>query len=201
MKLIVVRHGETEDNVNEILQGASPGILTEKGKEQAKKLGERLKQEKIDYIYVSDLKRTVDTAAEIIKYHPEVPVTYTDRLRKRDFGIYEGIQVKEFADMRKSSGIRFKDYRPEKGESLLDVKKRIDDFLDEIFKKHFGETILWITHGSFIASLKMSLENIDITLKEHRKIWTDNTAVAILEFDKDKNHEIKLLTTDQIISN
>ena len=48
MRLIVTRHGETVDNINGIIQGHTQGKLTENGKEQAKKLGERLKNEKIE---------------------------------------------------------------------------------------------------------------------------------------------------------
>ena len=48
MKLILVRHGETEANVARIMQGCSPGVLSKLGKEQAKKLADRLKNEKID---------------------------------------------------------------------------------------------------------------------------------------------------------
>ena len=68
MRLILTRHGETEDNVKEILQGQAGGKLTAKGIEQAKKLALRLKKEKIDKIYVSDLKRAVDTAKELHAY-------------------------------------------------------------------------------------------------------------------------------------
>jgi len=57
MRLILVRHGETEENVAKITQGHMPSKLTKQGIEQAKKLALRLKDEKIDKIFVSDLKR------------------------------------------------------------------------------------------------------------------------------------------------
>ncbi|MBW2970484.1 histidine phosphatase family protein, partial [Candidatus Woesearchaeota archaeon] len=53
MKLIIVRHGQTIENAKKICQGQSLGTLSEKGIKQAKKIGERLKNEKIDKIYVS----------------------------------------------------------------------------------------------------------------------------------------------------
>ena len=67
MKLIIARHGETEENKKGILQGHLPGKLTELGIEQSKKLALRLKNEKIDAIYSSDLARASNTAKEIIK--------------------------------------------------------------------------------------------------------------------------------------
>jgi len=56
-RLIFVRHGETEENKAKIVQGQKHGKLSEEGLEQAKKVAERLKDEKIDFIYSSDLDR------------------------------------------------------------------------------------------------------------------------------------------------
>ena len=65
MRLILTRHGQTEENVKRILQGHMPGKLTPLGIEQAKKLASRLKDENIDAIYSSDLARTTDTTKEM----------------------------------------------------------------------------------------------------------------------------------------
>ena len=65
MKLIITRHGETEENKAGIIQGHLPGHLSEAGIEQAKKVAFRLKDEKINFIYSSDLDRAADTAKEI----------------------------------------------------------------------------------------------------------------------------------------
>ena len=73
MKLIITRHGETIENAKRICQGHLGGNLSKKGKLQAKKLAERLKNEKLDVIYSSDLKRTKDTTKEIKKYHRNIP--------------------------------------------------------------------------------------------------------------------------------
>lgn len=61
IKLTLTRHGETEENVKKLISGQSPGTLTQEGIDQAKKIGVYLKDELYDHIYVSDLKRTVDT--------------------------------------------------------------------------------------------------------------------------------------------
>ncbi len=76
MKLIITRHGETEENRTGIVQGHLPGQLSESGIEQAQKLALRLKGEKIDVIYSSDLDRASDTAKEIAKDHPSVPIRF-----------------------------------------------------------------------------------------------------------------------------
>ncbi|MBT3406222.1 histidine phosphatase family protein [Candidatus Woesearchaeota archaeon] len=93
MRLILTRHGQTEENVKRILQGHMPGKLTPLGIEQAKKLASRLKDENIDAIYSSDLARTADTTKEIAKFHPDVPVFYVAELREGDLGEYAGMSV------------------------------------------------------------------------------------------------------------
>ena len=88
MKLIITRHGETEENKAGIIMGHLHGTLSENGKEQAKKVALRLKEEKIDAIYSSDLARSSDTAKEIAKYHPKTPLIFAKDLREKYLGKY-----------------------------------------------------------------------------------------------------------------
>jgi len=90
MHLIITRHGETVENVKRIFQGQTHGVLTKKGIMQAKKLARRLKNRKIDKIYSSDLKRSIDTANEILKYHPKLKLILNKDLRERFVGNYAG---------------------------------------------------------------------------------------------------------------
>jgi len=82
MRIILTRHGQTEENLQGILQGHLQGKLSQLGKEQARKLALRLKDEKIDYIYSSDLARAADTAKEIAKYHPDTPIKFVKDMRE-----------------------------------------------------------------------------------------------------------------------
>ena len=76
MKLILVRHGETEGNVKQIIQGQTHGKLTKKGIKQAKLLARRLKNEKIDVVFSSDLQRAKNTTKQILNHHCKIPVFY-----------------------------------------------------------------------------------------------------------------------------
>lgn len=96
MRLIITRHGETEENKQSIIQGHNPGKLSPEGIEQAKKVALRLKDETIDYIYSSDLARAADTAKEIAKFHTETPIKFTEELREIYLGSFQG---KKRADM------------------------------------------------------------------------------------------------------
>ena len=95
MRVILTRHGETKENKKTIVQGHMPGHLSELGKKQAEMVAIRLKDEKIDFIYSSDLKRAADTAKEIAKYHPDIPIEFTKELRERNLGEFQGKCSKE----------------------------------------------------------------------------------------------------------
>ncbi|MCF7861411.1 histidine phosphatase family protein [Candidatus Woesearchaeota archaeon] len=152
LKLIIVRHGETVDNARKIMQGQLHGQLNAKGINQARKVGERLKDEKIDVIYCSDLKRAVQTAGEIIRYHPRTPTFYEKKLRERIYGDLEGKSEIEY-HKQKIMHSRKSEFKPSGGETFLEVKNRMVKFYNNIIKKHMGQTILVVSHGSAIASL------------------------------------------------
>ena len=95
MKIILTRHGQVIENLEGRLCGHLSGALTEKGIEQAQKLGHRFKREEFDIIYSSDLKRAADTAREIHKHHPTVPIIFTEKLRERYYGSLEGLKYSE----------------------------------------------------------------------------------------------------------
>lgn len=183
MKLIIVRHGETEENVEAIVQGHEYGTLTDTGVEQAKKVAERLKDFDIDYIFSSDLERTRDTVKEIAKYH-DVPLEFVEDLRERDGGVFNGRKVSELVNDREGKGLEPYEYKPQGGEHYGEVKERTSEFLEELIKNYKGDTVLLVSHGTAINIMVTYLLGMDISktteLKQH------NTAVNIFEFDGEK---------------
>ena len=89
MNIIVVRHGQTDWNVRDLLQGRTDIELNETGKSQAIETANNLKNINIDVIFVSPLKRTRRTAEEINRIR-NLDVTIDERLIERGFGDYEG---------------------------------------------------------------------------------------------------------------
>jgi len=186
MKIILTRHGETEENVKHISQGQSHGTLTKKGIDQAKKLGLRFKDTKIDAIYSSDLGRAVNSIKEVAKYHPHLEVNYTQLLRERDLKKCCGMQGREI------------DWYDETGkiESGKDLEKRAKKFLDEVYEKHKKDTILVLSHGGIIAAMLaviLGKRQDEIFLMAE---W-ENTNVTVLEINEDKSHKIHLLNCTQ----
>lgn len=94
MEILLTRHGQTEWNVLGKVQGRADIELNEKGIQQAEETGEALKNEKIDLIICSPLKRAKQTA-DIICKNRKIPIIYDEDVIERDFGEFEGINKKK----------------------------------------------------------------------------------------------------------
>ncbi|MFH0837451.1 MAG: histidine phosphatase family protein [Candidatus Aenigmatarchaeota archaeon] len=188
MRLVLVRHGETEDNVKDILRGHGHGKLTDLGKEQAKKLGERLSKEKIDVIYCSDIGRAKETAKEIICYHPDIPIHYTKDLRERHVGNLEDIHVENWDTIKLDDEYM----KSVDAEIPQDVFDRVKVFLDSVYDKHMNETVLFVAHG-FLNRVLICIITNKTASSVYETETQKNTAVNIFEIDEDRNHKIHLL--------
>jgi len=93
MKILLTRHGETEENKQGILQGWLPGHLSKEGRRQARLLAEHLQNVKIDFIYTSDLLRCVETAKEIAKFHPNAKFIPEKLLRESFEDVWKRLRI------------------------------------------------------------------------------------------------------------
>src|SRR3989344_1105579 len=163
MRLIIVRHGQTRSNEKEIILGHKNEALNDKGKKQSEVIGHRLKEEKIDFLYASDLIRAVQTAKEIARHHPSLKIIKSKELRERNFGRYDGRNKHLFKEETMKIVIRekihFSDFKPQKGESLKEVQERMKSFYQTLLKKHRGKTVVVVTHGGVIATFLLYLLN------------------------------------------
>jgi isoleucyl-tRNA synthetase len=155
-RYFILRHGESEMNVKDILISKLPEKipcpLTKKGRDQIKKVAKKLKKEKIDLIFSSDLQRTKETA-EILAKELGVKIIFDKRLRDIQFGIFEGKALKEYRFFWKSYEEMFKK-APKGGENYNQVKMRVYNFLKELEKKYSGKTILIVSHQRPLAMLE-----------------------------------------------
>nr|CAG8454743.1 119_t:CDS:2 [Entrophospora candida] len=161
LHVTVIRHAETNSNLNRILQGHIDAKLNKTGREQADLLAKRLQKIKIDHIYTSDLSRAKKTADAIRKYHPDTPVTVDERIRERDLGRLSGLSIYDALELIKNEELTWDDY----GEPKEDFKARVVDFFDEIVANHLPKSnnrshsrtrnphILIVTHGGTIKEL------------------------------------------------
>lgn len=135
-RLLLVRHGETVDNVNQIMQGQTQGELTQKGVLQAEELAQQMRDEQIDVFVSSDLKRSIDTCRIIAQSHG-LPVVQTPLLRERDWGVFTGRFIPDLKD----------ETWPDDIESITDLRTRAKAFLDFISEQYPGKTVLAVGHG------------------------------------------------------
>ena len=136
VKIYLVRHGETEDNVRQIMQGQTQGALTEHGREQAAEVRELMRGRQIDAVVSSDLKRSVDTARIIAEPHG-LAVDETPLLRERDWGGFTGRFIPDLKD----------EVWPDDIESLDCLLERAQRFLNYIMTNYEGQTIVAVGHG------------------------------------------------------
>ena len=156
MRLILLRHGETEENTAGIIQGQNPGRLTDRGRRQSRAAALSLKSQKIDAIYSSDLQRARDTVQYVLSFHA-LPVSYSAALRERSFGQLQGKPGCVYLDELQKSAAPRVEYRPPGGESILDLQRRTDKFLETIQRERAGQVILACTHGGVITTILASV--------------------------------------------
>lgn len=191
MRLLFVRHGESEANALPITQGQLDTPLSDRGIGQASLIAARLRDERIDCVYVSDLDRAVQTARMIVEHHPGVSLVRSSLLRERSAGVFEGRPNEEFK--REYEKFSFGKFRPYRGESFEDLQRRAVEFYQGLLDMHLGQTVLLVGHGGFFTSLLLYLMNRPIELDAFREARPPNCALTVLEIDDDRNHKITLL--------
>ena len=182
-KYFILRHGQT------IFQTKKKGFiypwpeknpicLTEKGEEQIKLAAQKIKKEKIEAIYSSDIPRTRQTA-KIAEKELGLKINFDKRLRDINLGIYRGKTKEEF--YRDFPRKRFYQ-RIKGGESWNDVKKRLMIFVKEIDKKYRNKNILIISHGDPLWIFEGVVKN-----------WSIDKLLKIRETNYIKTGEFKKL--------
>ena len=134
--LYLVRHGETVDNANQIMQGQTQGELNENGLRQAREFSETWKDREIDVVVASDLKRSVDTARIIAEPH-QLEVLTTPLLRERDWGSFTG----RFIPSLKG------EVWPDDIETLENLLSRAGEFITYVKTTFPGKKVLAVGHG------------------------------------------------------
>ena len=151
LKLYLTRHGETQENLAQILQGHLPGNLTEQGKKQALDLSRKLCTINFDAVISSDLRRALDTSAILAKPHA-LPVISCPLLRERDWGELTGKSL---------LGLRTTTF-PESVETVEEMFLRAEKLIRHLQKTFDGKTVLAVGHGLFDRCLLAALSGKQI---------------------------------------
>jgi 2,3-bisphosphoglycerate-dependent phosphoglycerate mutase len=184
MKLIIVRHGETEENAKKIIQGQTDNSLNENGRAQAKEVGRQLKEkDKIDMVFCSPLKRCKETLEEILsECSIDGEICMSCLIKERDFGEYAGVgtnlidweEIYEDNKVNEEMGV----------ESQSKLEKRVELFLEDLKLEGDEKTVLIVSHGGPIMAMVNKLSNQNLRYPEAKIKNTE-----IIEFDYDTKLE------------
>ena len=164
MRLILVRHGETALNAEHRYQGQIDAELSEVGRKQADRLANRFRDETIDTVIASDLRRAMQTAQAIAVPH-DITVRVEPRLGEMAFGDWEGLtydQIKSrWPDEIEAWFTNLLNVAPPGGETLEQVAARVRVFWDELVSVESEKTVVLVAHGGslrVLLCLAMGLE-------------------------------------------
>lgn len=167
MRLLLVRHGETDWNAAGRVQGSSDISLNRTGIEQARRLSKRLASVHVDAVYTSDLVRCVETARLVLGARP-LPLRLTSNLREVSYGELEGKTRRELESAGYGPWLAVWNGGgpcppPVGGESREQVDARVDHFLSCIAPRYAGETVLVVSHGGPLRLLIARLMGRPVT--------------------------------------
>lgn len=163
--LLLIRHGETDWNLEGRYQGQSDVPLNEEGLKQARDLAQRLQHYPLDAIFSSDLKRAQKTA-EILRDVSKAPLYLDPRLREIHQGEWEGML---FSDIRSRYAEAFEErlndplqVAPPGGETVGELRRRVLDAIDDIIIRYPHGLVAIVSHGLSLAIIKVHFNNIAI---------------------------------------
>jgi len=187
--LIIFRHGQSVWNLENKFTGWVDVDLTEKGKQEARNAGEKLKPYHFDLAFSSALKRAQQTLAlalEVAKQ--EVPTTYDKALNERMYGDLQGLDktetAKKYGDEQVKIWRRSFDIPPPNGESLKDTADRVIPYYKSEIEPQLkaGKNIVIVAHGNSLRALIMYLEKM--TPKEILEFEIGTAVPRLYELDE-----------------
>jgi broad specificity phosphatase PhoE len=155
LHLLLVRHGESEWNVQRRFQGQSDVPLSALGRRQAQLVAGRLAGEKIDAVYASDLVRAWETARPIAEKNG-LKILSEPRLRELKFGVLEGLTFEEAQERYPEMVAAWLDdfnRPPEGAETIAVFNARVVSLLDDLRQKHDEQAVLLVGHGGSLSEL------------------------------------------------
>ncbi len=187
-KIIMVRHGQSEANANDLFAGHSDFDLTFLGKQQASFAADYLYgREKLDAIYSSDLLRAHNTALPFSEKFG-LPINDTESLREMFAGLWEGLPLTEIARLYTADLLRWRDdfsnARCTGGESVEELYLRIVDAVCKIASNNIGKTLLITTHATPIRAVECFSHGWGAERMSDVP-FVRNSSISFFEFDAD----------------
>ena len=183
-EIFLIRHGETEWNLQKRMQGHCNSDLSALGKVQIEALGQWMKNIPFDNIYSSDTLRAKLTAQAITRFSGH-KIKIDQRLREKNLGVFEGLTSVEAREKHPEIFRLFKTegskYIIDEGESTQQLLDRALEILDEILLKHADERVLLVTHGGFVRVLMK--HTLGLSLDSPTRFFIKNTSIFSLVWE------------------
>lgn len=185
-KIYFVRHGETKANKERLLFGQLDWDLNKEGIKQAGQAAFKLSKIKAHYIISSPLKRAIHTAKLISKKQKVKKIIIEKELMEKSEGLWEG---KSYWQIKKEDLKIYKQWlkdpfrnKPPRGESVLDLNKRVIKFYKRVLKKHNGKNIIVVCHSGPIRLFVLHLLKANIDKFWHLK--TEHCSITEIHLSK-----------------
>lgn len=193
--VLLIRHGETDANRNGVFQGQAGAGLNLKGREQARRLAERLVATdcRIDYLYTSDLQRAAETADIIGAYLNKTPLPDAG-LREIYLGTWQGLSKAQVSDLypeQVAAWLRGEDVRRGGGENYADLQVRMTTTLRRLVERHPGATLGVVSHGAAIKLFIAGVLGITTDYLPYFHV-VFNTGVSVLRFSDQGRWDLML---------
>ncbi|GCE98117.1 hypothetical protein ZYGM_001357 [Zygosaccharomyces mellis] len=197
VRLFVVRHGQTDHNIRQIMQGHKDLELNQTGFEQAKLLGRKLAEDSLtfDSVASSDLVRCKQTVVTVLTTsNQNVPVTYYYDLRERCMGVIEGMHIDQAEKFAAEHGKKsFRDFG-ETSEEFLNRFATCFISVAEQAAANNHRNVAIFTHGGAIRSLLNWLNC-------HTSSKIPNTSMTVVDYHKDtKQFTVEVIADDKHLS-
>lgn len=194
LNLYLIRHGQTEWNIQERMQGFQNSELTFDGVEGAKKTGQFLKEVEFISAYSSDLKRARETRDYILEAnkHINTPRIETPLLREMNFGIWEGLHLK---DLKDSDSFNVYLNQPHQfdavennGETYFDALERLTVGIHDIVESTEQDegNILIVAHGTVLRLYLNALSGGSVEQHRNDEVFPRilNTSISIVNYQE-----------------
>lgn len=200
--IYLIRHAECQGNIENKLSGITDFKITQKGREQAKLLANKLKDSKITEIYSSPLSRAVDTAKPIMRECHINSLNIVNNLHEINYGICDGMCWTDINQRYPNIKKEWKEIHhypigiPNQ-EEFIELQKRIIDSILKITNDNLGKEIAIISHGIAISSFLCFVKKLNIEACNKLK-QQENTAYSILEYKNEKFYLIEESTSEHL---
>lgn len=183
LELLLIRHGQTDWNVERRVIGTNPVPLNKVGRAQVRALARVLKNVPIQAIYTSPIKRALETAAILLHGRDAIPLIEEEGLSEINYGQWVGRPFSEIPELTQYFESPASVVIP-CGEQIPEVQRRILTAIDKIRRAHMDGCVIAISHADVI---KLALAGfLGMPLDNLHKLRIDNGSVSVVRFENDR---------------